>query len=170
MKKLILFTFAFILLTVQLFSQKITYSDSWDQAGFNLKSQSNNNVSIDYSVTEFFLDDIDILGESMKKISLPGNYLPGNEGAPDLPGQGQFIAVPEGATPVLNIIEQRVEVFQNVNIAPAPRIPKVTDKGPLFYKKNERLYSLKREYKRMRSSLKIHRKTLRIEWMVSTNK
>ena len=77
----------------------------------------------------------------MKLIRLASHFLPGDEGTPDLPGSGRYIAVPQGATPVLHIISVRKEVYRDINIAPSPRIPKDTESGPLEYNKNMQVYS-----------------------------
>ncbi|MBW6460317.1 MAG: T9SS type A sorting domain-containing protein [Bacteroidales bacterium] len=141
MKRLLLLVFASFLLTLQPFAQTYTFSDSWDGEGFNLKSQTRNGVSITYSVSEFTLSDIDIRGEMMKHIALPNHFLPGDEGAPDLPGSGRYIALPQGARPVLHIKSVRTETYRDVNVAPAPRIPLATEDGPLDYNKDNRIYS-----------------------------
>ena len=112
------------------YAQTLIYSDSWDKEGFNLKSRNTQEVTINYSVNEFTLDDIVIRGESMKHISLARHFLPGDEGTPDLPGSGRYIAVPQGATPVLHILSARKEIYRDINIAPAPRIPKDNENGP----------------------------------------
>ncbi len=56
-------------------------------------------------------------------------------------GIGQYIAIPQGGIAKVHVTSQRTEVFTNIHIAPAPRIPLDTDDGPLFYEKNERIYS-----------------------------
>lgn len=141
MKRLLLFVCVAFLSTAQTFAQTYTYRDSWDKEGFNLKSQDRQGIDITYSISEFAMDDIDIRGESMKHITLSNHFLPNDEGAPDLPGSGRFIAIPQGAKPILHIKSLRKEVYQNVNIAPAPRIPTDIEKGPLVYNKNARIYS-----------------------------
>ncbi len=122
-------------------AQKVSYSDSWSEHGFSMTRGSATGVELMYSVKEFTLTDIDIKGEAMKHLAMPGNFLPTDEGTPNLPGMGQYIAIPQGATPTFEITASRVESFKNVNISPAPRIPKVTDEGPLVYNKNTKIYS-----------------------------
>ena len=140
-------TIAFILGLFMLISlsslqaQKVAYTDSWSDHGFTLTKQSVAGVEIIYSVQEFTFNDIEIRGEDMKQLALPGNFLPNDEGAPDLPGMGRYIAIPQGATASYEITASRIENYKDVNIAPAPRIPKVTDKGPLVYNKNMNIYS-----------------------------
>jgi len=141
MRILLLSIFIVFIYTVQLQAQIFTYSDSWDEEGFNLKSQSQQGIKLNYSIREFTMDDLDIRGESMKHINLANHFLPGDEGMPDLPGSGRYIAIPQGATPILHIKSVRKEVYQDINVAPAPRIPKDTERGPLDYNKNSRVYA-----------------------------
>jgi hypothetical protein len=141
-----LFAYALIvlsgLLSIQnIQAQKITYADHQNEAGFTLSQQTRNGVSVSYSVESFNLVPSEINGRGMKNIELPGNWLPNDAGAPNLPGGGRYIAVPEGATPVLRIVSQRTETYKNLDIAPAPRIPLDTDKGPLEYPTRTDIYS-----------------------------
>ena len=76
----------------------------------------------------------------MKKLELPGVFLPNDEGAPDLPGTSCFIAIPQGASAAFNIVDYRLETFENIDIVPAFRIPKGNDDGPLVYNKNNTIY------------------------------
>ena len=140
---LLTITITFILLFCfsTIHAQKVTYPDSWAKQGFNLEKQSKTGVEIFFSIRNFSFKDIDIKGEAMKQIDFPGNFLPNDEGAPDLPGTGRFIAIPQGATASFEIISSRTETFKNVNMSPAPRIPKETETGPLEYNKNQKIYS-----------------------------
>ena len=122
-------------------AQKIAFDDSWANPGFNLTQQSTTGIEISFSIDEFILTDFDLKGEAMKEIQIMGNFLPNNEGAPNLPGNGRYIAVPNGAVASFRVTAERTETYQNVNIAPSPRIPKATDDGPLHYEKNMKIYS-----------------------------
>jgi PKD repeat protein len=113
---------------------------------FILQESKSNEVSIDFSITEFSLVDNIINGETMKEINLPGNFLFNNPGAPNLPGNGKIIAIPQGSIPELEIISSRTEVFENIYIAPAPDIPREDEKGPLHYWKDERIFSKNESY------------------------
>ncbi|MGM0566816.1 MAG: C25 family cysteine peptidase [Bacteroidota bacterium] len=120
--------------------QTYQYDDSWSEQGFTLKEARTNQTDLQYSVEEFSLQDIDIKGEAMKKVALPGHFLPNDEGAPDLPGKGRYIAVPNHADVELVITNMRKETIENVSVAPAPRIPKDDEPGPLQYSKDEKIY------------------------------
>ena len=122
-------------------AQKVSYSDSWGNQGFQITKENTIGVNVNYSITEFTFANTNIKGEEMKNIFLHGVMLPNDEGAPDLPSSGKYIAIPQGAKAILRVKTSKIETFTNVNIAPAPRIPLDTEKGPLEYNKNEAIYS-----------------------------
>ena len=142
MKRTTLFIVVLVALANMVFaSQVIEYNDSWSNAGFSLEQRSNSSVKVNYSIKEFSLTDIRINGENMVNVLLPDVLLQNDEGAPNLAGGGRLIALPQGASAKLNIISQRTEIFSNVEIAPAPRIPLDTDDSPLEYSRNQTVYS-----------------------------
>ncbi len=117
------------------------YTDSWGKAGYTLEVQSKSNVTVNYSIDQFALSDFEADGESMLNVDLPGNLLFNNEGAPNLPGSGRYLAVPQGASAKLTITSSRTEIIKNVSIAPAPRIPWETEVDPIDYVKDMSIYS-----------------------------
>ncbi len=122
-------------------SQTISYQDSWSEQGLSLQEESSSRVIINYSLTDFALIDVNIDGEIAKAIKVPGIFLPNDEGAPDLPGTGKYIAIPQGAEAVLKIKALRKEVIKNVNVAPAMAIPLDGDQSPLKYEKDQKIYT-----------------------------
>ncbi len=122
-------------------SQQFHYTDHWNNPGLTMVSSTPGKVELTYSISEWSLSDLAIGRENLKKVELPGNFLPNDEGAPDLPGSGQLIAVPQGAAPRLSILALETETLTGIDLAPAPRIPKTTENGPLFYAKNQEIYS-----------------------------
>ncbi len=141
MRKITLFILLLLLTSAAIFAQQFSYSNSWGKAGFNLADTKSTGVRVIYSVPEFTLENIVIDGQTMKSINLPGNFLFNDEGMPNLPGKGKYIAIPQGATPRLKIVSQETETIHNVEIAPAPRIPLDNDDRPLAYVKNMQVYS-----------------------------
>jgi hypothetical protein len=97
-------------------------------------------VEIVFSVTEMDISEIPLEGEIMQKISIPGVFLPNDAGAPDLPGTGRWIAVPQGATVDLEVVGYRKEVLHDMNIIPAFEIPFENDDSQLKYNKNPEIY------------------------------
>ncbi len=119
--------------TVQ--AQDYTYDDAWNKSGYSIETQTRSNVQINYSIDKFSIADTRINNTAMQTIVLSGTMIPNDEGMPDLPGTSRYIAIPEGATARLNILEYRMETIQGVEVAPAPRIPLDTDKSPLHFEK-----------------------------------
>ena len=131
----------FILAAIVSPAQQITYQDPWSDAGFKLTSSSSNSVAVSFSIHDFTLEDLSVNGAPMKNISLPGSFLFNDEGYPNLPGNGRYIAIPQGAVAHLTISGSRMETIQGLDIVPAPRIPKETESGPLHYEKNPQIYN-----------------------------
>jgi PKD repeat protein len=135
----ILFVMAFFA-TFSMNAQKFTYDGNWGTSGFNLVDSRSNSVQVIYSLPEFTLEDVQVDGQIMKNVGVPGVFLGNDAGMPNLPGQGSFIAIPQGSTPKLKIISQRTETLHNIEIAPAQRLPLDTQKDfPLV--KNQLVYS-----------------------------
>ncbi len=145
MKKAVTFILSgiltFLIFSSEMSAQNFSYPDAWNKPGFTLQTNDPNFVEINFSVGGFSLEDLTVDGKVMKDISLPGSFLFNNEGAPDLPGNGKLIAIPQGSRPLFEIISSRTEVLHGVEIAPAPRIPKDDENVPLDYIKNEEIYS-----------------------------
>lgn len=136
--------FAFLAITLLVsaagFADEVKYDDSWSTQGYNLVQSESSSVNIIHSVNSFNFNSVMINGEEMSVINMPGVLLPNDEGAPNLPGQGRYIAMPAGATARLEIKSMRVETFQNIEVGPAPRIPFEDDDSPLFYEENMAIY------------------------------
>ncbi|NNJ52369.1 MAG: hypothetical protein HKP17_04310, partial [Ignavibacteriaceae bacterium] len=126
--------------------QVVNYGDSWGQSGFTLIAENTGGVQLNFSITQFQMEDVDVNGSVLKSIHIPGVFLPNDEGAPDLPGTSRFVALPNGAEAQFEIVASRTEVFNNIEIAPAFRIPQGNDDGPLVYTKNEKIYSANEFY------------------------
>ncbi|MEN8226155.1 MAG: C25 family peptidase propeptide domain-containing protein, partial [Bacteroidota bacterium] len=135
-----------LMLGNSLSAQTISYEDSWALQGFSLQLESKSGISINYSITEMDIIDVPEDGINAKSFKLPGIFLPNEEGAPDLPGDGRYIAIPQGAEPVLTIKAMRKEVIHNIDIAPAPDIPLDTDPSPVKYERDQKIYSANQFY------------------------
>ncbi|MCX6249517.1 MAG: C25 family cysteine peptidase [Bacteroidetes bacterium] len=137
--------FCLLIIILLIFSYRISgqnfvYHDSWGKAGFNIGNQGAGFVEVTYSVPVFSLDDVSLNGKAMKNIVLPGAFLFNDAGMPNLPGQGRYIAIPQGSVPKLTIISIRRDTIYNVEIQPAPVIPADTGNSPLKYQENSAVY------------------------------
>ncbi|MBC8485964.1 MAG: T9SS type A sorting domain-containing protein [Bacteroidetes bacterium] len=130
-----------LLFSFGIIAEEINYTDSWGKAGFTVESQNVSKVRINFSINSFGIINSLINGEAMQELFLPNVFLPNEEGAPNLPGTGRYIAIPQGAVASLTILDYRTEIIENINIAPAPRIPWETEDGPLEYTKDETIYN-----------------------------
>jgi len=130
-----------VFMSLSVYAGEYKYDDSWGKQGFQLTQQKSNGVEVIYSINSFALTKKSINGESMDVLELPGTLLPNNEGAPNLPGNGRFIAIPQGAVAQFEIVATRIETFSNVEMSPAPRIPWETEDGPLEFAKNNEIYT-----------------------------
>jgi Peptidase family C25/Propeptide_C25/Secretion system C-terminal sorting domain len=146
MKSKFILLVALTMIVSMVFAQSTNFKDSWGKQGFTLKKQSETGLTVNHSVQQFSLVDTEIKGEIMKTVLTKGQFLPNNAGAPNLPGEGRYVAVPVGATAKVNILNMRTEKYSNVNIAPAPVIPLDTDKSPLKYEKDSKIYSENKFY------------------------
>lgn len=139
--KLSFLLLTFLLLANTVISQQVNYQfNNWDHNGFQLVDAKNTGVSLDYTISQFSLVPNDIDGENLYNIALAGSILFNDAGMPDLPGQGRSIAIPEGATPIVKIVEMQTETIQNVEIAPAPVIPLDTELD-MVYERNSKVYN-----------------------------
>lgn len=135
-----------VFFTFNLQAQKTAYNDSWGTQGLSIEAQKDNGLTLNYSITEFTLVENNIKDQVMKSVKMPGSLLPNNAGKPDLPGVGQLIALPEGAKATLKVTDYKTEIIENIAIAPAPVIPFDTDKKPMKYEKDSKVYSQDRFY------------------------
>jgi PKD repeat protein len=141
MRKFTIFSIAIVFAAWQVHAQSYQYTGCWGKAGFNLTDSKATSVDVVFSVPSFSLDDITINNQVIKNINLPGTFLFNDEGMPNLPGKGSYIAIPQGSVPKLQIVSERTETIHNVEIGPAPRIPLDNDRNPLLYRKNMAVYS-----------------------------
>lgn len=141
MRNLFLLAAMLLLYPVLSISQTFIYSENKDNQGFILLSSSDEKAELTFSVAAWSLETVTVNRAEMQKVTLPGHFLPNDEGMPDLPGSGRYMAIPQGSTASLVIRNMETEILQNINMAPAPRIPKTTENGDLFYAINEQVYS-----------------------------
>ena len=130
------------LLSLPLSAENITFNDAWNDPGVQLLSYNGAGTDVTFSLDRFSLEDFEIDGELMKNVYLPGVILPNDAGAPNLPGFGRYIAIPEGARAIVRILQSRTETYTNLEIAPAAPIQRENDDSPPVYEKNPAIYNV----------------------------
>lgn len=123
------------------YAENINYTGNWGDEGLTLKSQSDQKLKLNFSIHNLGVINTLINGATVQEIALANVFLPNDEGAPNLPGISKFIAIPNGASAHVEMLNYRIESYDNIEMAPAPRIPWDTERGPLEYNKNPDIYS-----------------------------
>jgi hypothetical protein len=123
-----------------------TYKNNWGPNGMTLSRQSFSGVEVNFSVQKLYLEDVVVDGINLKAAKMEGVFLPNDAGKPDVAGTGKMIAIPQGATANYRIISFRSEVIKNIDIAPAPVLPKDNDKSPLKYFRDNSVYGRNENY------------------------
>lgn len=123
-------------------AQTMKLQNSAGHEGFRVGRMDVSKVEVSFSANQFAFEDREVVGGTiMKGISYPGSFLPNEAGYPDLPGLSKFVAIPNGSTPVVNIISMDQQIYNNIDIAPAPIIPLVTNDAPIQYERNVSAYT-----------------------------
>ncbi|RLG10336.1 hypothetical protein DRN73_07995, partial [Candidatus Pacearchaeota archaeon] len=127
-------------------SAKVYKFDVKSPPGWNILSQSVSGVDVEFAMPSLRIKKVSIKGEDMDVLSCPGIFMGWNEeGAPNLPVSGRWVAVPNGAEVRVEIVDVKKKVFHNINVAPMFKIPLEIDDSPLQYEKNPEIYG-KDEY------------------------
>ena len=141
MRNITIFIILLLFVATNALAQRFDYPEISGKPGFNLIDSKPNAIKVKFAVPSFSLEDQEVEGIPMKYISLPGTFLFNDEGMPNLPGKGNYFAIPQGSTPQYRIVSQVTEVIHNVEIVPAPRVPLDNDNRPVEYKRNMQVYS-----------------------------
>jgi len=103
-------------------------------SGFQLVESKAQCIRLTYHTPEFRLDSLLIDGEWMLSLQLPGVFLPGEAGRPNLPTESRYVALPKGVQVMLSVDEGIPDTLFCPQLLPAPRIPKETDDGLEYFK------------------------------------
>jgi hypothetical protein len=131
---------AILLPTGSALGENIRIEEDTGTPGITLVSQGPSGVEIHYGMDHFAIEPVTINGENLQAISLSGVFIPNDAGAPDLPSIGKYIALPQGATASLEVVAMRTRIFHDIEVAPAPVIPRESDDSPLVYNKDLSIY------------------------------
>lgn len=115
-------------------------TDATGPTGMELLSEAPTGVEVAFHLEWFQSDPLLVDGEELRTIGMPAVTLPNDAGAPDLPGQGRFIALPRGAEASVEIVSARSRVYPGFDVAPAAPLPKENDDSPPVYRKNPAIY------------------------------
>ncbi len=118
----------------------IRIEENSGQTEFELRAQDAAGVEVRYAMQAFGLEPVDVEGQTLQKVWLPGCFLPNDAGAPDLPGFGRFIAVPFGAEARVTILGAETRTLVGLDVLPAAPIQFENDDTPPTYVKDMAIY------------------------------
>ena len=122
--------------------QTVAFESSWgEQPLFNIVSVDRSGIEVIFSLHEITIEDVNVDGTPMKNYGVPGIFLFNDEGAPNLPSTGRYVAIPQGAQARLTILDTRTETHAGVEVLPAPNIPLENDDSPLRYEPDLEIYT-----------------------------
>ncbi len=108
--------------------------------GFNLNEKTRDGLHISYNLGQMSLNSLNYRGEDMTEISISAITLPNAAGCPNLPVESRMMAIPQGATATLRVVNVESETLHNVNIAPALRIQSENEEPDMNYVKDMSVY------------------------------
>ena len=101
---------------------------------FTITSSDRGHISLHFELNDFSIDTINQEGELMHTITTKGIVMPNDYGQPDLPTFNRFIAVPQGATAIVEVRTTRDEVLPGINLAPSDGSQAENDAQRPFFK------------------------------------
>ncbi|MBN2565206.1 MAG: hypothetical protein JXB46_05805, partial [Candidatus Eisenbacteria bacterium] len=122
------------------------FDENRGQAGLDVPVMTDSHVDVSFRLDQMSIEDMDVDGVAYQQISIPGVMLANDAGAPNLPGLGRLIAIPEGATARLEIVSLKTEMYDDIDVAPAPPIPLESDDSPPVYIEDQSIYSVDAYY------------------------
>lgn len=118
-----------------------TFDTQSTKEGFEVLRSDLQRFGFSYEIPSLTISDFSENDFSGQILQTYGVHLPSQAGAPNLPSISRFVAIPNGASARLEIIEVKKQVIKNVDLLPAPAIPLGDDDRPLQYTKDETIYA-----------------------------
>jgi len=139
-QKLVLLIIFVVSIGLSTQAQNYTYSENSQKDGFNIQSSTKGVIVLEHAIHQFRLTDTKIQGEVMKQLNYDLSILPSQEGAPNVPSLGRYLLIPNGADIKIKVLNEQIETYQNIEIAPAAAIPfdtqeaQAAEKGNVYQK------------------------------------
>ncbi|MDD3960782.1 MAG: C25 family cysteine peptidase [Bacteroidales bacterium] len=130
-----------VMLSYVVSCQNFQFEDTAQKAEFEITSRGKHTVTLEYALKEFSLEKKNFREKVFDVIRMPGKFLPGNEGDPNLPSSSCFYAIPEGATLTWSVKKQTTEKISSVEIIPSGKIPFDTEEYSDTPRKNAKVYN-----------------------------
>lgn len=132
--------FAITLLIGLQLNAQTEYRFNTGQDGFSLGNRSNTTTTIVHNVSSITLEQADQDGLEGQFITLSGIHVSNTAGAPDLPSGSTFVAIPNGSTPSVRMLNVQTKTLSDVDLIPAPEPQLDNDNSPAVYRKDMDIY------------------------------
>ena len=138
MKKALLLVLA---LVAGIMLQAQEYRFNSEPNGFSISNKNNSQLTLRHNLGAVTIEDANRAEVQGQVITLSGIYLSNVAGAPNLPSQSTYVAIPNGATASLTMVSAQTKVISNVDLIPAA-VPQLDDdNSPAVYQKDMSIYS-----------------------------
>lgn len=127
-------------------SLSFDFNNEASREGFKMTASKTTSLRLTHNLTGMRLENMETDKGNGQVISLNGIYLPNDAGAPNLPGNSRYIAIPNGATAKLIVHSYQKETIENVELLPAAPIQLDTDDSPADYSKDQAIYGKNAPY------------------------
>jgi subtilisin-like proprotein convertase family protein len=129
-----------LLIAVACPARTVVFEENEGSGGLAIEEISPSAVEVSFRIDQMNIEDFSVGNEIMQQISIPGIHLPNDAGAPNLPGIGRYIAIPEGASARFEILSSSTARFDDIDVIPAAAIPFENDDSPPVFEKNPAIY------------------------------
>ncbi len=131
----------FILLAGLSLNAQTEYRFNNKQDGFSLGSRNNaTTTTVVHNVSALTIESADREGLEGQLITLSGIHIANTAGAPNLPSGSTFVAIPNGSTPSVKLVNARTKTISDVDLIPAPQPQLDNDDTPAVYQKDMSIY------------------------------
>ena len=140
MKKapVIILVLALFLGITTLHAQDYRFNDNPN--GFSVGSRSGNSTTIVHNVNAITIENSDHEGVDGQFITLSGIHIANTAGAPNLPSGSTFVAIPNGSTPSIKMVNAKTKTIKDVDLIPAPQPQLDDDNTPAVFQKDMNIY------------------------------
>lgn len=130
-----------LLVAVPSGARVIEFDRGGSEVGFHVLQATDSFIEIRYCPELVRLDDIEVNGRIMEQVTIPGVYLPNEEGAPNLPSFARYVAIPNGATAELELLSSTTKVLSGIDVVPAPEPVPAGESGVPSLRADPTIYS-----------------------------
>ncbi len=121
-------------------TREYSFNNNAQNEGLSITRSDDVCVKFRHAIKRMRLDSVVDNGYSGFQIRGHGIHLPAQSGAPNIPIECHYIAIPNGASVRTDVVNVTSQTIQNVDLLAAPPILLETDTTPTTYKKDSSIY------------------------------